>query len=151
MLLTDKYADKIHGIITCHDRMIIQGYIPNWSHAEAMTAYMKLNGIRIFDYPTSFSQPLTEQVRQNAEKIAHENGMEIEFIRKLHAFRKDDRIQNIIAETRKTEGLIHIFSAMECCNTYRPWHDKTTGKTFLKFDQSKCIHYYFYCCGQAFL
>ena len=96
MLLTDKYADKIHGIITCYDRMIIQGYIPNWSHAEAMTAYMKLNGIRIFDYPTSFSQPLTEQVRQNAEKIAHENGMEIEFIRKLHAFRKDDRIQNII-------------------------------------------------------
>ena len=85
MLLTDKYADKIHGIITCYDRMIIQGYIPNWSHAEAMTAYLKLNGIRIFDYPTSFSQPLTEQVRQNAEKIAHENGMEIEFIRKLHA------------------------------------------------------------------
>lgn len=42
MLLTDKYADKIHGIITCYDRMIIQGYIPNWSHAEAMTAYMKL-------------------------------------------------------------------------------------------------------------
>ena len=55
MLLTDKYADKIHGIITCYDRMIIQGYIPNWSHAETMTAYMKLNGIRIFDYPTSFS------------------------------------------------------------------------------------------------
>ena len=73
MLLTDKYADKIHGIITCYDR-----------------------------------------------------------------------IQNIIAETGKTEGLIHIFSAMECCNTYRPWHDKTTGKTFLKFDQSKCLHYYFY-------
>ena len=112
MLLTDKYADKIHGIITCYDRMIIQGYIPNWSHAEAMTAYMKLNGIRIFDYPTSFSQPLTEQVRQNAEKIAHENGMEIEFIRKLHAFRKDDRIQNIIAETGKTEGLILLWSSI---------------------------------------
>lgn len=33
---------------------------------------------------------------------------------------------------------------MEQCNTYKPWHDKTTGKTFLKFDQSKCLHYYFY-------
>ena len=143
MLLTDKYVDKIYGIITCYDRMIIQGYIPNWSHADAMTTYMKLNGIRIFDYP-DFSQPLTEQVRQNAEKIAQENGIEIEFIRKLHAFRKDDRIQKIIAETGKTEGLVHIFSAMECCNTYKPWHDKTTGKTFLKFDQSKCLHYYFY-------
>lgn len=56
-----------------------------------MTAYMKLNGIRIFDYP-SFSQPLTDKVGQNVEKIVHENRIEIEFIRKLHAFRKDDCI-----------------------------------------------------------
>ena len=33
---------------------------------------------------------------------------------------------------------------MEICNTYKPWHDKTTGKTFLKPDTSKCLHYYFY-------
>ena len=143
MLLTDKYADLIYGTLTCYDRMIIQGYIPGWSHAEAMTGYLKANGIRIFDY-SSFSQPFTEQIRQNAQRIADENGIEIEFIRKLHAFRKDDRIQQIISDTGKTEGLIHIFSAMERCNTYKPWHDKTTGKTFLKFDQSKCLHYYFY-------
>ena len=143
MLLTDKYADKIYGTITCYDRMIIQGYIPGWSHAEGMTGYLNANNIRIFDF-SNFSQPLTEQIRANAQRIADENGIEIEFIRKLRAFRKDDRIQQIIQETGKTEGLIHIFSAMEQCNTYKPWHDKTTGKTFLKFDQSKCLHYYFY-------
>ncbi len=43
----------------------------------------------------------------------------------------------IISETAKTEGLIHIFAVMEQCNTYKPRHNKTTGKTFLKFDQSK--------------
>ena len=123
--------------------MIIQGYIPGWSYAEGMTSYLKANNIRIFDF-SSFSQPLTEQVRANAQRIADEHGIEIEFIRKLRAFRKDDRIQEIIEKTGKSEGLIHIFSAMEQCNTYRPWHDKTTGKTFLKFDQSKCLHYYFY-------
>lgn len=32
MLLTDKYADKIYGTITCYDHTIIQGYIPNWVH-----------------------------------------------------------------------------------------------------------------------
>ncbi len=31
MLLTDKYADKIYGIITCYDRMIIQGYTLKFS------------------------------------------------------------------------------------------------------------------------
>ena len=143
MLLTDKHADKIQGIITCNDRMIIQGYIPGWSYAEGMTSYLKANNIRIFDF-ADFSQPLTQQVRANAQLIADENGIEIEFIRKLHAFRKDDRIREIIQKTEKSEGLIHIFSAMEQCNTYKPWHDKTTGKTFLKFDQSKCLHYYFY-------
>ena len=143
MLLTDKYADKIYGTITCYDRMIIQGYIPSWSHAEGMTGYLKANSIRIFDF-SNFSQPLTEQVRSNAQRIADENGIDIEFIRKLRAFRKDDRIQEIIRKTGKTEGLIHIFSAMEQCNTYKPWHDKTSGKTFLRFDQSKCLHYYFY-------
>ena len=143
MLLTDKYADKIYGTITCYDRMIIQGYIPEWSYAQGMTRYLNVQGIRIFDYP-SFSQPFTEQVRQNAQRIAGENGIEIEFIRKLRAFRKDDRIQKIISETGKTEGLVHIFSAMEQCSTYKPWHDKTTGKTSLHFDKSKCLHYYFY-------
>ena len=115
MLLTDKYADKIYGTITCYDRMIIQGYIPGWSHAEGMTGYLKANSIRIFDF-SNFSQPLTEQIRENAQRIADENGIEIEFIRKLRAFRKDDRIQEIISKTGKTEGLIHIFSAMEQCN-----------------------------------
>ena len=56
MLLTDKYADLIYGTITCYDRMIIQGYIPGWSHAEGMTSYLKANNIRIFDFQ-SFSQP----------------------------------------------------------------------------------------------
>ena len=95
MLLTDKYADKIYGTITCYDRMIIQGYIPGWSHVEGMTGYLKVNNIRIFDF-SNFSQPLTEQVRTNAQRNADENGIEIEFIRKLCAFRKDDQIQEII-------------------------------------------------------
>ena len=33
---------------------------------------------------------------------------------------------------------------MEGCTTYKPWHDKITHKTFLKYDQSKCLTYYFY-------
>ena len=60
MLLTDKYTEKIYGMITCYDRMIIQGYILGWSHAEGMTSYLNANHIRIFDFP-NFSQSLTEQ------------------------------------------------------------------------------------------
>ena len=143
MLITERHEEEINGTITCYDRIIIQGVIPNWSYAEGMTGYFYANNIMIFDF-TKFSQPLTEKVRENAEKIAKENGVEIEFIRKTQAFRKDDRIKEIIKQSGKSEGLVHIFSAMESCNTYKPWHDKATNRTFFKSETSKCLHYYFY-------
>ena len=36
---------------------------------------------------------------------------------------------------------------MEACPSYRPWHDKQTGKTFLRPDTGKCaalLHFYFH-------
>jgi hypothetical protein len=33
---------------------------------------------------------------------------------------------------------------MEPCSTHKPWHNKQTGQTFLKPDDGKCLHYYFY-------
>ena len=33
---------------------------------------------------------------------------------------------------------------MEPCSTYKPWHNKNTGKTYLLADDGKCLHYYFY-------
>lgn len=103
----------IYGTITCSDRIIILGYIPGWSYVEGMTSHLKANSILIFDF-SNFSQPFTEQVRANAQRIADENGIEIKFIR------KSDRIQEIIQKTGKSEGLVHIISIMEQCNTYKP-------------------------------
>jgi hypothetical protein len=40
-------------------------------------------------------------------------------------------------------GLVHIISAMEACDAYKPWHDKQTHKTFIRPDSCKCLHYYF--------
>ena len=37
-------------------------------------------------------------------------------------------------------GLVHIISAMEGCNAYKPWHDKQTHRTFLRPDTGKCLH-----------
>lgn len=116
--------------------------MPEVSHSQGMTNYMYQNNVRIFDYP-KFAEPFKETIRSNAERIAKEHGVEIEFIRKS-GIRKESIISGKIEKRGKHPGLVHIISAMEGCNTYKPWHDKTTGKTFLKPDTSKCLHYYFY-------
>jgi hypothetical protein len=76
-----------------------------------------------------FAEPLRQAIRENAEMIAKENGLEIEFIRKPKAFRKEKRIKKIIKERGEHPGLVHIFSAMEQCQAYHPWHNKETHKT----------------------
>lgn len=116
--------------------------MPEISYGQGMTKYMYENGIKIFDYP-KFAEPFKETIRANAERIAKEHGVEIEFIRKS-GVRKESIISEKIEKRGDHPGIVHIISAMEACNTYKPWHDKTTGKTFLKPDTSKCLHYYFY-------
>ena len=142
MLLTDRYAKKISGVLSCFDRVVIQGTLPTFCYAEGMTGFLYLKKIKIFDYPR-FAEPLRDELRENAEQMASENGLEIEFIRKKN-FRKEDRIRDILNARGAHPGL-SISS--------RPWsparptsHGITSrpGKTFLIPDDGKCLHYYFY-------
>jgi hypothetical protein len=140
--LTERYADKIRGVLSCFDRVVITGTLPDICYADAMSGHLRSKGIRIFDY-TQFAEPLRDEIRLRAERLAQENGLEIEFIRKKD-FRKEERIKKIIAQRGNHPGLVHIFSALEACPSFKPWHDKKTGKTFLRGTEAKCIHYYFY-------
>ena len=142
-LLSEKYSADLFGILNCFDRIIISGNVQPWCYAKGMTKYFYMHNIRIFDYK-DFVLPLRDAVRANAETIAKEHGVEIEFVRKHKAFRKEDRISRILQTHGDHPGLVHIFSAMETCTAYYPWHDKQTHKTFLKARTGKCLHYYFY-------
>jgi len=142
MLLTERYRDQIRGVLSCYDRLIILGTLPSLGYAEGMTLFLKKHHIRIFDY-ARFAEPLRDAIRVNAEQLAQQQGVAIEFVRKAD-FRKEKRIAEVVRQRGDHPGLVHILSAMESCPTYKPWHDKRSGQTFLKGDLSKCLHYYFY-------
>jgi hypothetical protein len=142
-LITEKYQDDIYGTLHCYDRVVISGNLSPLCYAKGMTKYLYIHQIRIFDY-AKFVEPLRDMIRKNAQDIAKENGLEIEFITKKDNFRKEARVKEIIEQRGQHPGLVHIFSAMEGCQAYRPWHNKQTHKTYVKMTQGKCLHYYFY-------
>ena len=142
-VMTEKYQDEIDGILHCYDRIVINGHLASLCYAKGMTKYLYTQQIRIFDY-TQFAEPLRDLIRDNAQQLAEDNGLDIEFISKKDAFRKESRIKEIISQRGDQPGLVHIFSAMEACQAYRPWHDKQTHQTYVKATQGKCLHYYFY-------
>ena len=60
--LTERYDDRIAGVLSCYDRLVITGTLPVVCYAAGMTGYLNAKGIRIFDYP-EFAKTLRDRVR----------------------------------------------------------------------------------------
>ena len=141
-MLTERYRDRLSGVLSCYDRIVITGTLPGICYAQGMTSFLYAKGIRIFDY-ARFAEPLRDRIRARAEQLATEQGARIEHIAKAH-IRKEEVVAKVLATRGEHPGLVHVISAMEACESYQPWHDKTSGKTYLRPDSGKCLHYYFY-------
>jgi hypothetical protein len=140
--LVERYDERIAGVLSCYDRVVITGTLPTVCYADGMTKFLYANQVRIFDY-ARFAEPLRDCVREQAALLAAEAGVSIEHIARSH-IRKEAVVAKALEERGEHPGLVHIISAMEACDTYKPWHDKQTHKTYLRPDSGKCLHYYFY-------
>src|SRR5262244_4063796 len=140
--LTERYRERLSGVLSCCDRIIVTGTLPGACYAQGMTAFLSARQIRIFDY-ARFAEPLRDRVRQRAAELAGAAGLTIQHIAKNH-IRKEDIVAKVLAARGDHPGMVHIISAMEACDSYKPWHDKRTHRTFLRPDSGKCLHYYFY-------
>ena len=141
-LITERYAKEVAGVISCYDRVVIQGTLPRFCYAEGMTRYLSSRGHKIFDFVV-FAKPLTDRIKANAEALAAEAGLKVDYIRRKN-FRKEDKVKAVLAERGDHPGLVWVFSALEPCTTYQPWFNKTSRTAYLRPDDGKCLHYYFY-------
>jgi hypothetical protein len=140
--LVERYDDRISGVLSCYDRVVVTGTLPTVCYAVGMTRFLYANQIRIFDYP-AFAATLRDHVRERAAAVAAEAGISIEHVGKSHV-RKEAIVAKVLDQRGEHPGLVHVISAMEACDAYKPWHDKQTHKTYLRPDNGKCLHYYFY-------
>lgn len=58
---------------------------------QGTTDFFHKHQIRAFDYPR-WAEPLRNVLRENVERIAADNALEIEFVRSRKSFRKEDRV-----------------------------------------------------------
>ena len=140
--LIERYKGHIACMLSCYDRVVITGTLPQACYPAGMTQYLHTHAIPIFDYP-EFAKRLREQMRKCAEALAAEAGIEIEHIGRSR-IRKEDVVARVLRQRGEHPGLVHVLSAMEPCSCYQPWRNKATGLVSVKRRESKCLHYYFY-------
>jgi hypothetical protein len=83
-------SESDRGVLSVCDRMPILGTLPKICFAAGITLWLNRRKVRIFDGPR-FAEPFRGQLRENAERLAAEAGIEIEFIRKRNV-RKQSRV-----------------------------------------------------------
>jgi hypothetical protein len=49
--LTERYRERLAGVLSCYDRIIVTGTLPGACYAKGMTGFLSARQIRIFDYP----------------------------------------------------------------------------------------------------
>ena len=44
----ERHTEKIRGVLSCFDRVVIIGTLPDICHADAMARYLSSHGTRLF-------------------------------------------------------------------------------------------------------
>jgi hypothetical protein len=92
-LLTERYHERLAGVLSCYDRIVITGTLPGACYAAGMTSFLNAKGMRIFDY-ARFAEALRERIRERAQALCAEAGIEIEHIAKSH-IRKEEVVAKV--------------------------------------------------------
>ena len=138
-----RYSGDIEGVLSCFDRVVVTGTLTEIAYPEAMAGVLNREGLRCFDIGL-FADPLRERIRDNALKQARDAGVEMEYLSRSKGVRKEDIIAKVVARRGNHPGLVHVLGVMEACTTFKPRHDKSSGKTGLRTAPGKCMTYYFY-------
>src|SRR5437879_13880895 len=68
-LLTERHADQIAGVLSCYDRILIFGTLPNICFAEGMTCFCYAYRERFFGHPR-FAKPFGDDLGLTRDGLA---------------------------------------------------------------------------------
>jgi hypothetical protein len=140
--LVERHSKEVVGTISCFDRVVITGTLPDMAHRSAAERFLATAEIPLGDFASCFKK-LRDDIAHNANNLAEASGLSVQYVDRKN-FRKEERIKEILVERGDAPGLVHVFSAMEPCQTYRVQGSKFTNGKYLASRYGKCLHYYFY-------
>ena len=145
---TRKYESRIHGLLSCFDRMLFRGYLPIMS-GWAMAAFLyrlKIN----FGSLKPFLMENSERVKHHAEAMAEKHGRPFRYLK------SNIDQEQAAPELAQCDGIEHgrvcIFSILEPCRGFsflfkKPLPDQ---RPFVRPARRKCLHLYFYFMDRQF-
>jgi hypothetical protein len=137
-----KYEDRIHGVLSCFDRVLFRGHLPITSGWQmALLLYrLKVN----FGSLKPFLLENSERVKNHAVAMAQKQGRPFQYLKSN--IDKEDAARKLAQRDGIRHGLVCVFSILEPCRGFsflfkKPLPDQ---RPFVKPARRKCLHLYFY-------
>ena len=137
-----KYEDRIHGVLSCFDRMIFRGYLPIMS-GWAMAQFLDRLNVT-FGNLKPFLLENSERVKSHAIAMAQKHGRPCQYLQSN--IDKEEAARKMAQRDGIQHGLVCIFSILEPCRTFSFKFKKPlpNQRPFVKPTRRKCLHLYFY-------
>ena len=144
--ILDQFSDKINGLFSFFDRMIITGWLRPFLAFERRANALYNLGIPLKAYKEKTIE-ITGSIRQTIERTANEMGRPI--LKHDTSKRMEEEALKVLKENPVEEGLVCVIRSTELCYSAKVY-GSDEGKLVLKPCQTKCLQYYLYYVDKSF-
>jgi hypothetical protein len=133
-----RHADKITGILSCFDRLILKGYLP-FSYPLSMEGFLHRHGILLKDF-AKFAKEQSARLKDHVRQLTKQAGRPL--LPLPYKTRKEDYARQLAKRDGITEGLVCIFTTQEACPSFKIAYG--IGRPRLVRSRPRCVVFYFY-------
>jgi len=141
-LFIQKYREKVTGVLSGFDRLVLKGTIRFLSCTAGMMNFLYDMGVLLKDFG-EYVQRTTNQLREASCKAAQRLNRPNIYLQSPKTS-KELLAKQIMQRDGITDGLICLLRCVEPCISYDIRRDRGTKKLILEPKQRKCLHIYHY-------
>jgi len=134
----EKHGDKVTGVISVFDRVILKGYLPI-SYPGAAERFFSGRGMLLKEFK-DFTTAQTETLKEHAIEEARKAGRPYEYLQK--PVRKEEYVRKIAERDGITEGLVCVLGINEENHSFALRYGK--GSPRLRKNSPRCLTLYYY-------
>jgi hypothetical protein len=141
MNILEQYQDKINGVFSFFDRIIIKGHIRQFFSPSGKKYFLSFNNVLLKGF-SAYAQTITEELCNHINKLASDLGRPCIYLSSAKTSKEQTALR-VLQEHPIDEGLICALSTVEYCQTLQPIK-QIDGKLALTTTNRKCKYYYLY-------
>jgi len=144
----EKYQEKIYGVLSGFDRLIVRGTLRNLAHTGGMIDFLMRVGVLLKEFG-SYVEKTTMMLKEASLQEAIRLNRPIIYLQ-TGGIDKNKMAREIMTRDKIDKGLICVLKSVEPCLSYEVHRDKKEKKLDLNRVWRKCLYLYHYWIDEEF-